>query len=61
LLAEAQLLDADVAEELQRMVGFRDVAVHRYRDLDLAVMHAIVREKSRVFERLVAAMVRLGT
>jgi hypothetical protein len=24
-------------------------------------LHAIVREKSRVFERLVAAMVRLGT
>jgi uncharacterized protein YutE (UPF0331/DUF86 family) len=53
LLADAQLLDDEVAEELQRMVGFRDVAVHRFRDPDLAVVHAIVREKSRVFARLV--------
>jgi uncharacterized protein YutE (UPF0331/DUF86 family) len=59
LLAEAKLLGPDLAVDLQRMVGFRNVAVHRYRDLDLDVVHGIVREKSSVFEGFVAAMIRL--
>ena len=42
LLAKAGLLPAALAESLKRMVGFRNVAVHAYRLLDLAIVQAIV-------------------
>jgi len=45
LLANGGRIAPDLAEELQRMVGFRNVAVHRYQDLELDVVHAVVREK----------------
>jgi len=60
LLAEAEIVERGLADDLQRMVGFRDVAVHRYQDLDLDVLHAIVRTKLGGFERLVAALLRMG-
>jgi len=41
------------------VVRVRDVAVHRYQDLDLDVLHAIVRTKFGGFERLVAALLRM--
>ena len=44
LLREAGLLAPDLAERLVRMVGFRNIAVHDYRRLDLAIVRAIVRE-----------------
>ena len=43
LLAEAGAIPAPLAGRLQKMVGFRNVAVHRYRDLDLAVLASVVR------------------
>ena len=42
MLSEAGLLEAELAERLKRMVGFRNVAVHDYRKLDLAIVRAIV-------------------
>ncbi len=58
LLAEAGWIAPDLAEELQRMVGFRNIAVHRYQDLELDVLHAIVREELGVFEAYVRAMLQ---
>lgn len=58
LLADAGRIAPDLAEELQRMVGFRDIAVHRYQDLDLDVLHAIVRQKLDLFEAFVRAMLQ---
>jgi uncharacterized protein YutE (UPF0331/DUF86 family) len=42
LLAAGELIPADLAERLQRMVGFRNVAVHRYRDLDVAIIASVI-------------------
>ena len=42
LLERAGLLDAALAEGLRRMVGFRNLAVHAYQDLDLAIVEAII-------------------
>lgn len=42
LLANAGHLDAPLAASLKRMVGFRNVAVHAYTRLDLAIVRAIV-------------------
>jgi uncharacterized protein YutE (UPF0331/DUF86 family) len=42
LLERAGALPADLAEALRGMVGFRTVAVHDYRKLDLDVVEAII-------------------
>lgn len=42
LLAEAGAMPADMADRLQKMVGFRNIAVNRYRDLDLAVLASVI-------------------
>jgi uncharacterized protein YutE (UPF0331/DUF86 family) len=41
VLARAGLLPRDLAESLVRMVGFRNVAVHEYQELDLAKVRYI--------------------
>ncbi len=42
LLERSGFLPNDLAKSLRAMVGFRNVAVHGYRRLDLAVVDAIV-------------------
>ena len=42
LLASGAGLDPDLAQAMERMVGFRAVAVHEYRALHLPVIQAIV-------------------
>src|SRR3990167_7441903 len=37
LLAERMALPADLAERLEKMVGFRKIAVHDYRKVDLSI------------------------
>ncbi|MEX2501890.1 MAG: DUF86 domain-containing protein [Trueperaceae bacterium] len=59
LLARADLIDTSLGDDLQRMVGFRNVAVHRYQDLELAVVHDIVRERLATFDTFAAALLRL--
>ena len=49
LLEEAGILPADLADRLKRMVGFRNVAVHDYRRLDLAVVKSIVTSRLEDF------------
>ena len=45
LLAGASLIDDDLAERLQKMVGFRNIAVHDYERLNLQVVRAIVTDR----------------
>lgn len=42
LLAKAGLLPAVLTGPLKQMVGFRNVAVHEYRKLDLAIVREII-------------------
>ncbi len=42
ILAQAGLITRDLGESLKRMVGFRNVAVHGYQELDLAKVRAII-------------------
>lgn len=42
LLQTAGLLPADLAARMQRMVGFRNVAVHEYARLNLDIVHTII-------------------
>lgn len=43
LLADAQLIAPDSSARLQRMIGFRNVAVHQYQALEPAIVEAILR------------------
>ena len=42
LLAAAGKLDAVMADALKRMVGFRNIAVHDYQRLNLAIVRSII-------------------
>jgi uncharacterized protein YutE (UPF0331/DUF86 family) len=42
LLAQDGLLDTGTAERMKKMVGFRNVAVHDYRELDWAILKSII-------------------
>lgn len=41
LAAELQMIQADTAANLRRAVGFRNIAVHDYEDIDWAITYAI--------------------
>jgi len=45
LLAAAGLLERKLADGLQRMVGFRNLAVHNYRKLDLNIVQAVIENR----------------
>lgn len=45
LLLEAGHLDPELGERMMKMVGFRNIAVHNYRELDLNIVQAIVTER----------------
>ena len=60
LLAEGGVISSDLAGSLQRMVGFRNVAVHRYRDLDVAIIASVITrdlDDLLTFTELVARVV----
>lgn len=42
LLRDAHLVSSEIAERMSRMVGFRNVAVHDYRKLNLQIVKNIV-------------------
>ena len=42
LLERAGMIDSDLAVRMKRMVGFRNVAVHDYRKLDLEIVRSII-------------------
>lgn len=45
ILAAAEVIPADLAEKLKGMVGFRNVLVHDYRELDLGIMKDVIEHR----------------
>lgn len=43
-LVRASLIGQDVADKLMRMVGFRNLAVHQYQKLDIAIVRAVIEK-----------------
>ena len=58
LLARAGRLDDDLATQLSRMAGFRNILVHGYDDVDLAVVEDIVRHRLDDLLQFVAVVSR---
>lgn len=52
ILEQAAVVSPSVAERMRRMVGFRNVAVHEYRRLDLVVIRTVVEHRLGDFEAL---------
>ncbi len=42
ILRREGILERDLAEKLQKMVGFRNIAVHQYRDLEIKIVHSVI-------------------
>lgn len=49
LLAEGQVIEESLSKELGAMAGFRNIAVHNYTKLDLAVVKAIIENHLPTF------------
>lgn len=42
ILSREKAIPVDLGERLQKMVGFRNIAVHQYRDLDLDIVETVI-------------------
>ncbi len=56
LLAEVNLTDQETAKAMKNMVGFRNVVVHNYRELDFGIVRHIVEHGLRDFRRFTEAV-----
>jgi uncharacterized protein YutE (UPF0331/DUF86 family) len=56
LLAQAGWFDAALRDTLTRMVGFRNILVHGYDDVDLAVVRDVLEHRLVDLEAFVAAI-----
>ena len=43
ILMREKIIDSALGIRLQKMVGFRNLAVHQYRELDLEIVAAVIR------------------
>lgn len=60
LLRQAGLLDETIAQQMQAMVGFRNVAVHAYQKLNIAILKSILDHHLDDFRRYTKAMLELA-
>ena len=59
MLAEAGVINAILCERLKAMVGFRNVAVHDYRKLNLEVVRKIIHEHLGDFREFGRTVLRI--
>lgn len=57
-LAENGVIAEQLAESLRRSVGFRNVAVHEYQDVDWDRVYVIITQRLSDFRALAAALMR---
>jgi uncharacterized protein YutE (UPF0331/DUF86 family) len=50
LLNEADMISEDLKKKMQNMVGFRNIAVHDYENLDIQIVKAILEKHLSDFE-----------
>ena len=57
MLESAGLLDSDLSRGMQAMVGFRNVAMHQYQDLNLGIGRSILEHRLEDFRALASRFV----
>lgn len=60
-LGKAQLISQDLALSMKSMVGFRNIAVHEYQELDLAKVRAIIERRLDDLRAFAKAMLAAST
>ncbi len=55
-LSTNQIISEKLAQALQSMVGFRNIAVHGYQKVNLDIVHAIIRNNLSDFEQYIQEM-----
>jgi uncharacterized protein YutE (UPF0331/DUF86 family) len=58
VLGRAGLIPDELAQAMKRMVGFRNVAVHQYRELDLAIVRAVIEHRLPDLQAFSRAVIR---
>ena len=44
LLASRRLIGDELGRKLKKMVGFRNIAVHEYQDIDIEIVRSVIRD-----------------
>ena len=60
LLEQSSIIPADLGDSLRAMVGFRNIAVHNYRALNLQTVERILRERVGDLRRFAALAIQLS-
>jgi len=60
LLSEAEILPLSLSDRLQTMVGFRNIAVHDYRKLNLEIVRNIIQKRLPDFREFSRIVLELG-
>lgn len=60
LLQHARLLDPALSERMQRMVGFRNIAVHEYQNLNIEILKQIIVERLGDFEEFTHQVIQFA-
>jgi uncharacterized protein YutE (UPF0331/DUF86 family) len=61
LLADAEKIPAELAEALQKMIGFRNIAVHEYQTLQMPITVAIITSHLDEFLDYSQCLLKSGT
>lgn len=57
LLEQAGVIRPEVSRRMQAMVGFRNLAVHSYREIETSILHRVVETHRGDFEDFLTALV----
>lgn len=58
LLSQNGLLTPELSKRLQAMVGFRNIAVHDYQSVDLAILQGVIENNTADLKRLAEIMLK---
>ena len=59
LLEKAGIIGAELSLRMQKMVGFRNIAVHAYQDLEIPILQNILTSHLQDFQDLVTVLLKL--
>jgi uncharacterized protein YutE (UPF0331/DUF86 family) len=60
ILCKADLLEKGLAERMMAMVGFRNVAVHDYQELNLDIVKQIIEKHLKDFIQFTSSFIKDG-
>ena len=59
LLSQNGILEPELAKRLQAMVGFRNIAVHDYQSVNLAILQGIIENNLADLKKMAEVMLKL--